>query len=94
MGDYGTLAQLGNPDGAGTTPPFIDSVLASGLKQGYTFTEAITAGTPTVAPAYTITSVPMAAGRTGYRQYFVDETGVVRFTADGTAVGVGSTPLS
>jgi len=94
VGDYGTLAQLGNPDGAGTTPPFIDAVLAGGSKQGYTFTEAVTAGTPTVAPAYTITSVPMAAGRTGYRQYFVDESGVIRFTADGSAVGVGSTPLN
>ena len=33
-GDYGTLAQLGNPDGSGTTQPFIDTVLATGNRLG------------------------------------------------------------
>ena len=47
VGDYGTLAQLANPDGAGATPPFIDSVLGGGNKHGYVFTMAVTAGSAT-----------------------------------------------
>jgi type IV pilus assembly protein PilA len=94
MGDYGTLAQLANPDGAGLTPPFIDSVLGAGTKEGYVFTVVVTAGGPAVTPAYTCTAVPTTLGRTGYRQYFVDESGVIRFTSDGTAVSVASPPLN
>ena len=94
VGDYGTLAQLGDPDGAGATPPFIDSVLAGGAKQGYNFATVVTAGAAAVTPAYTCTATPATAGRTGYRQFFVDESGVIRFTADGSAVSVASTPLN
>lgn len=93
-GDYGSLVQLGNPDGAGATPPFIDQVLAGGTKQGYLFTVNTIAGSAVAPPTYTCTAVPLAAGRTGYRQYFVDESGVIRFTADGTAVGPASNPLN
>ena len=94
VGDYGTLAQLANPDGSGATPPFIDSVLGAGSKHGYVFTAAITPGSATTQPAYTITATPASAGRTGYRQYFVDESGVIRYTADGSAVSVSSPPLN
>lgn len=94
MGDYGTLAQLANPDGAGVTPPFIDSVLGAGTKEGYVFVVAVTAGGPAVTPAYTCTATPTTLGRTGYRQYFVDESGVIRFTSDGSAVSVASPPLN
>jgi len=93
-GDYGTLAQLADPDGGGATPPFIDSVLGGGTKQGYSFVVAVTNGAAAVTPAYTCTAAPTAAGRTGYRQYFVDESGVIRFTADGSAVSVASPPLN
>ncbi|MCP4645893.1 MAG: prepilin-type N-terminal cleavage/methylation domain-containing protein [bacterium] len=94
VGDYGTLAQLANPDGAGATPPFIDQVLGAGQKHGYVFTTTVTAGSATAQPAYSITAVPAAAGRTGYRQYWVDESGVIRFTADGSAVSNTSPPLN
>ena len=47
VGDYGTLAQLANPDGAGATPPFIDNVLGGGNKHGYVFTLTVTNGSPT-----------------------------------------------
>jgi len=94
VGDYGSLAQLADPDGAGATPPFIDSVLGGGAKHGYNFTVAVTLGSATTQPAYTCTAVPAAAGRTGYRQYFVDESGVIRYTADGSAVGATSPPLN
>jgi type IV pilus assembly protein PilA len=94
VGDYGTLAQLGNPDGSGNTPPFVDNVLAAGTKQGYTFATTLTPGSATAPPAYTCTAAPMAAGRSGFRQFFVDDSGVIRFTADGSAVSATSTPLN
>ena len=94
QGDYGTLAQLADPDGGGVTPPFVDAVLGGGNKQGYTYTVAVTAGAAAVSPAYTCTAVPGTAGVTGYRQYFVDDTGVIRFTSDGSAVSVASPPLN
>ncbi len=94
QGDYGTLAQLGNPDGSGTLPAFVDAVLITGYKQGYAFNVNVTLGTPAQSPAYTSTAIPIAPGKTGYRQYFVDDTGVIRFTSDGTAPSATSRPLN
>ena len=94
VGDYATLPELGDPDGGGATPPYIDSVLAAGSKQGYNFpATTIVLGAAAVAPAYSNTAVPLS-NRTGYRRYFVDESGVIRFTGDGTAATVASTPLN
>jgi len=93
-GDFGTLAQLADPDGSGATPPYIESVLGSGNKLGYAFTVNVTLGAPGVSPAYTCTAIPQQPGRTGYRQYFVDETGVIRFTSDGAAPTANSSPLN
>ncbi|GMV94187.1 MAG: hypothetical protein AMXMBFR82_39650 [Candidatus Hydrogenedentota bacterium] len=94
LGDYGTLAQLGNPDGGGTTPAFVDAVLINGFKQGYAFAVNVTPGNATTPPSYTCTAIPMAPGQTGWRQFFVDDTGVIRFTTDGTGVGPTSPPLN
>lgn len=93
-GDFGTLAQLANPDGAGATPPFIDAVLGAGQKQGYNFNVAVVNGAAGVAPAYQCTAAPITPGQTGYRQYFVQGDGVIRFTANGAAAGPASPPLS
>jgi len=92
-GDYGTLAELGDPDGSGTTPPFIDAALATGNRLGYTYIVRVIPGSATATPSYTCVALPAAAGLTGYRQFFVDDTGVIRFTGDGSAVGVSSPPL-
>ena len=94
VGDYGTLAQLGDPDGGGATPPYIDAVLSGGAKQGYAFTEAITFGAAAQAPQYTINADPQNLGQSGYRRYFVDESGVIRFTSDGNAANAASTPMN
>jgi len=91
IGDYGTLAQLADPDGSGSNG-YIDAVLAGGSKQGYAYTVTPVAGTTTVPPAYTCTAIPLSA-KTGTKQYFVDESGVIRFTTNGTAPTVASTPL-
>lgn len=92
-GDYGTLTQLANPDGSGQAEPFIDNVLGGGNKLGYVYTVNVTLGAGITPPSYMCFAVPAAPGLTGYRQYFVDETGVIRFTGDGSAVGPTSTPL-
>jgi len=94
VGDYGTLAELADPDGGGATPPYIDTVLGGGVKHGYTFTDNVTFGSNTTMPQYNVTAVPQVAGRTGFRQFWVDESGVIRYTADGTAVSSTSPPLN
>ncbi len=93
QGDFGTLTQLADPDGAGLTPPYIDSVLGGGTKQGYIYAVIVTFGNPIVAPVFTCTAIPTSIGQTGFRQFFVDETGVIRFTADGAAPTAAATPL-
>jgi prepilin-type N-terminal cleavage/methylation domain-containing protein len=93
MGDYGTLAQLGDPDGGGVTPPYIDSVLSGGTKAGYTYVATPVAGAAGAPPTYTATAVPQT-NNSGYKRYFCDESGVIRFTADGTAATVASVPMS
>ena len=65
---------------------YIDSVLASGTKSGYTFAYAGSTNT------WTVSSTPGTAGTTGDRGFFVDESGVVRFAATGAATSA-SAPL-
>ena len=74
-------------DLSGATPPYIDTVLSSGTKQGYNFT--YTQGS---ANTYTLTAVPVDSGVTGTRGFFVDESGVIRVAASGTA-SASDTPL-
>ncbi|MBP7087735.1 MAG: prepilin-type N-terminal cleavage/methylation domain-containing protein [Candidatus Omnitrophica bacterium] len=70
---YATLAQLG-----GATPPYIDATLATGTKQGYTFTVTPNAGTNFFAEAVN------AAGQA--HSFYIDEAGVLcRSTAIGAA---------
>ena len=73
IGKYATLPNLGT----GITP-FIDSALSSGTKSGYGFT-AVPAFANSV-PSYTAVATPSADGKTGIKSYFVDESGVIRFS--------------
>jgi len=91
--DYGTLVQLADPDGAGLTHPYIDEVLGAGTKGGYTFTMNVTLGDLVNTPDYTCLAVPVNPGQSGQRQYFVDVSGVLRFTSDGTAPGPASSVI-
>lgn len=92
--DYGTLAQLHNPDGMGISAPFIDEVLATGAKTGYRYAVNLIPGQAGVTqPAYNIVAVPLTPGRSGMKFYYVDDSAVIRFTADGTPVGPGSQPI-
>ena len=80
VGDYGTLAQLGNPPGGSV--PFIDPGLASGQKHGYIFTVTVASGTATSLPAYTVTATPESGSGPCF---FVDESGIIRSNPNGPA---------
>jgi type IV pilus assembly protein PilA len=93
-GDYGTLSQLSDPDGGGVTPSFLDSVLGAGAKHGYNFAVNVTPGSAAQKSSYICMATPSSPGRTGWRQYYVDDSGVIRFTNDGSAPSVTSPSLN
>ncbi|MGH9813671.1 MAG: DUF4190 domain-containing protein, partial [Candidatus Acidiferrales bacterium] len=73
-----SLEEMG-PGGA----DLIDSVLASGRKNGYVFTyEASDTDQDGILDAYSASAAPIDPGRTGKRFYFTDETGVIRLSED------------
>jgi type IV pilus assembly protein PilA len=63
---------------------YIDNVMGSGLKSGYTFTYTGAADT------WSCTADPVAKGSSGDRFFFVDQTGVIRFSSTGTATASSS----
>lgn len=54
-------------------PPYIDSILASGTRQGYAFTYSLVD-----TEHFNLNVNPVSVGRTGNRYFFVNETGVIR----------------
>jgi len=64
---------------SGDTPPYIDSVLGSGTKQGYAFVLSGISGGNT----YTCTATPASSGM-GVRVFVVTESGVI--TSGGTPI--------
>lgn len=94
---FTTLANLGGTGTAAlsTNALLIDQVLAGGTKSGYNFAAAAAGGAPPVSPnvLYTATGVPTVVGQTGQRGFFSDQSGVIRFTADGTAPTVSAPAL-
>lgn len=84
-----TLAQLGPGAGVGDSfgpegADLIDEVLASGTKSGYSFSYRPGAADSTgFISTYSVVAVPMAIGSTGQRGFYTDQTGVIRFSADG-----------
>jgi type IV pilus assembly protein PilA len=84
-----TLAALG-PGGAAAACPapptaatacVIDGVLASGIKQGFTYTFVANASVPSVG--YQITNNPTQLNQTGVRSFCSFEDAVVRYQASG-----------
>ena len=63
----------------------IDNVLATGNKSGYTFAYAPATNGAPVNTTYTVTAVPQKVAVTGQRGFFSDQTGVIRYTLDGSA---------
>lgn len=72
-----SLADLATPT---SNPPYIDSVLASGTKQGYTFTYNLIN-----SETFTLNAEPVYLGKTGTRRFYADETGVIRANQTGQA---------
>ena len=70
----------------------IDEVLSvSGKKSGYTFAAPGSGALPRVA--YTATAVPSLVGSSGQRGFFSDQSGVIRYTLDGSVPTTSSPAL-
>jgi prepilin-type N-terminal cleavage/methylation domain-containing protein len=83
IGFAATFAALGPGAGDCNAANLIDNVLASGTKSGYTFAAPTVTGTP--ASTFSTTAVPVVIGSTGQRGFYVNETGVIRYSPAGTA---------
>jgi type IV pilus assembly protein PilA len=90
---FGDLASLGGAGGSYTGAGLIDAVLASGVKSGYMFA-VTTGGASSGGPAtiYSVTGDPQNS-QTGQRRFFSDQSGVIRYTTDGSAATATSSPL-
>jgi type II secretory pathway pseudopilin PulG len=64
---------------SGANPPYIDSVLGAGAKQGYDY---VLAG---ATNSFTVTADPQDPNVSGARYFFSDESGVIRYSLTGTA---------
>ena len=73
---YGTLEQL-------VKAKLLSEDLAAGKKQGYLFKTKPTKGQEEYF--WTATATPVKPGETGTRHFFVDQTGVIRFSTEGPA---------
>jgi type IV pilus assembly protein PilA len=99
---YGTyptsLSNLGPVASGGTassgTADLIDSVLAAGIKSGYSFTYS--AGNTDASGnyvSYVVTAQPLSPGASGQRYFYTDQTGVIRADS-ATAATNTSTPIN
>jgi prepilin-type N-terminal cleavage/methylation domain-containing protein len=96
--DPGTdLSQLGpSTSPSSTAADLVDNLLGaagSPSKSGYSFT--YTPGTPAlgIVSTYTIIAAPLTANVTGQRQFFTDQSGVIRQTTDGSTPTAASNPI-
>ena len=62
-----------------SVPAYVDSVLGSGVKQGYQFNLSGSTNT------FNVTAAPVTQNITGVRTFYVDAGGVIRASANGTA---------
>jgi len=88
---YGTgfpssLSKLGSsgPANAGAAD-LIDNVLASGVKSGYTFSYQADAPVNGVIRHYSVHADPLARGQTGQYSFYLDDSGVIRYSATSPA---------
>jgi hypothetical protein len=74
------------PPGAEPSPSaagFIDSRLASGVRMGYAFTYAPgPADKAGHIQTYTVTAWPLKYGESGQNSYFMDQSGIIRYTTE------------
>ena len=82
---YGTLGELSN-----SIPPCVDPALGSGVVSGYRVADVGAPGSDTWAAV----ALPNSVGGTGNRGFYVDQSGVIRYTTDGSAPDSSSSPLN
>jgi hypothetical protein len=71
----------------------VDSDLAAGMKNGYSFRYVIVGASSLGAPAkFELAATPLSYGRTGHRSFFRDAAGTLRGADRQGAVGVASDP--
>ncbi len=95
VGYPATLADLGPGGGAcAGGANIVDPILGvvAPTKAGYNFTYLPTSGDGVTNTNYTMNGTPVVVGVTGQRNFFCDETGVIRYNAAGVAT-VASPPL-
>jgi type IV pilus assembly protein PilA len=94
VGYSAALADMG-PLGATCTAGqgIIDSVLASGTKSGYTFTETGGGAVGGVNTTFIDTATPVTLGSSGQNMYCSDQVGVIRFDPSGKGCIATSTPI-
>jgi type IV pilus assembly protein PilA len=99
MGYSATLAPLGYNNAPCPTPPttaaacLLDDTLAAAnskatAKSGYYYTYTAIGAAP--VGGYTNLSTPSSQNSTGVKNFFTDESGVVRFNATGAPASVSS----
>ena len=81
----------------------VDSVLSTAApvqKSGYSFVYTGTNAVTVIPPGcdagwnnFKVTAVPISIGSTGQRGFFVDETGVIRFSTDGSVPNTANPAL-
>lgn len=64
-----------------TSPPYLDSVLASGEKQSYGFVYALSSD-----DSFTVNANPLSSGLLKGRYFYLDESGIIRANS-GSAAG-------
>ena len=95
VGFSATLAELNTGAICASGKNIIDNVLGGSdpsFKSGYKFTCAVTA-VGGLNTTFTVTGLPIALGVTGNRGFFTDQTGVIRYTVNGSAPTPVSSPL-
>ena len=80
-GNFGSLAEL-------SAENFADEVLGSGQKDGYDFSVGANGSI-----GFNVLATPTVPGTTGERAFYGDETGVIRYTVDGTVPDSASSAL-
>jgi len=82
---YGTLIEL-----SAAIPPCIDPGLGSGTVSGYTVTIV---GAPD-SDTWAAVAIPNVVGTAGNRGFYVDQSGIIRFTVDGSAPTAASPEIN
>ena len=93
IGYPSSLATLGTSGGASSTSAdLLDSVLAGGVKSGYTFTYVAAAQAGGIVPTYIVNADPVVPGQTGVRHFYTDQSFVIRFNISSAAT-VSDSPI-